>query len=34
MLKQGDTVLEIGCGTGVNFGMLEERIGGTESCPF
>lgn len=29
MLKQGDTVLEIGCGTGANFPMLEERIGAT-----
>jgi demethylmenaquinone methyltransferase/2-methoxy-6-polyprenyl-1,4-benzoquinol methylase len=29
MLKQGDTVLEIGCGTGANFPILEERIGPT-----
>lgn len=29
MLKRGDTVLEIGCGTGANFPMLEERIGAT-----
>jgi demethylmenaquinone methyltransferase/2-methoxy-6-polyprenyl-1,4-benzoquinol methylase len=27
MLNQGHTVLEIGCGTGANFAMLEERIG-------
>lgn len=27
MLQPGDTVLEIGCGTGANFPMLEEHIG-------
>jgi demethylmenaquinone methyltransferase/2-methoxy-6-polyprenyl-1,4-benzoquinol methylase len=26
-LQRGDTVVEIGCGTGLNFGLLEERIG-------
>lgn len=26
-LKPGDTVVEIGCGTGLNFSLLEERIG-------
>lgn len=26
-LKRGDTVLEIGCGTGLNFRLLEEKIG-------
>jgi ubiquinone/menaquinone biosynthesis C-methylase UbiE len=26
-LQPGDTVVEIGCGTGLNFGLLEERIG-------
>jgi SAM-dependent methyltransferase len=26
-LQRGDTVVEIGCGTGLNFGVLEERIG-------
>lgn len=26
-LKPGDTVVEIGCGTGLNFPLLEERIG-------
>lgn len=26
-LDPGDTVLEIGCGTGLNFGLVEERIG-------
>ena len=26
-LQRGDTVLEIGCGTGANFELLEERIG-------
>ena len=26
-LRAGDTVVEIGCGTGLNFGLLEERIG-------
>lgn len=26
-LKRGDTVLEIGCGTGANFPLIEDRIG-------
>jgi ubiquinone/menaquinone biosynthesis C-methylase UbiE len=26
-LRPGDTVVDIGCGTGLNFGLLEERIG-------
>jgi ubiquinone/menaquinone biosynthesis C-methylase UbiE len=26
-LQRGDMVVEIGCGTGLNFGLLEERIG-------
>jgi demethylmenaquinone methyltransferase/2-methoxy-6-polyprenyl-1,4-benzoquinol methylase len=26
-LNNGDTVVEIACGTGLNFGLLEERIG-------
>jgi demethylmenaquinone methyltransferase/2-methoxy-6-polyprenyl-1,4-benzoquinol methylase len=26
-LRPGDTVVEIGCGTGLNFGLIEERIG-------
>jgi len=26
-LREGDTVLDIGCGTGVNFALLEEKIG-------
>jgi ubiquinone/menaquinone biosynthesis C-methylase UbiE len=26
-LNQGDTVVEIGCGTGLNFALLEERVG-------
>lgn len=26
-LRRGDTVVEIGCGTGLNFGLIEERIG-------
>lgn len=26
-LSEGDTVVEIGCGTGLNFGLVEERIG-------
>lgn len=26
-LKRGDTVVEIGCGTGLNFGLLEEAVG-------
>ena len=25
--QRGDTVVEIGCGTGLNFGLLDERIG-------
>ena len=28
-LRPGDTVVEIGCGTGLNFGLLEEAIGST-----
>ena len=28
-LKEGDRVLEIGCGTGANFPLLEDRIGAT-----
>jgi demethylmenaquinone methyltransferase/2-methoxy-6-polyprenyl-1,4-benzoquinol methylase len=26
-LKPGDTVVELGCGTGLNFGILQDRIG-------
>jgi ubiquinone/menaquinone biosynthesis C-methylase UbiE len=26
-LNRGDTVVEIGCGTGLNFGLLQERVG-------
>src|ERR1700691_4429130 len=26
-LKQGDTVVELGCGTGLNFSLLLERVG-------
>jgi len=26
-LKQGDTVVELGCGTGLNFRLLRERVG-------
>jgi SAM-dependent methyltransferase len=26
-LKPGDTVVEVGCGTGLNFGLLERRLG-------
>lgn len=26
-LRRGDTVVEIGCGTGLNFALLEERVG-------
>jgi len=26
-LKQGDTVVELGCGTGLNFSLLHERVG-------
>jgi len=26
-LKRGDTVVEIGCGTGLNFGLIEQQIG-------
>jgi demethylmenaquinone methyltransferase/2-methoxy-6-polyprenyl-1,4-benzoquinol methylase len=28
-LERGDTVLEIGCGTGLNFGLVEDKIGPT-----
>lgn len=28
-LRPGDTVVEVGCGTGLNFGLLEEAIGPT-----
>ncbi|MDX1614852.1 MAG: methyltransferase domain-containing protein [Candidatus Promineifilaceae bacterium] len=28
-LRRGDTVVELGCGTGLNFGLLQERIGPT-----
>jgi len=27
-LEQGDTVVEIGCGTGLNFRLLRDRVGG------
>lgn len=27
--RPGDTVVELGCGTGLNFGLLQERIGPT-----
>ncbi len=26
-LNRGDTVVEIGCGTGLNFGLLQEKVG-------
>jgi demethylmenaquinone methyltransferase/2-methoxy-6-polyprenyl-1,4-benzoquinol methylase len=26
-LKSGDTVVEIGCGTGLNFGLFEKKVG-------
>lgn len=26
-LQKGDTVVEIGCGTGLNFSLLQDRIG-------
>ena len=26
-LKRGDTVVELGCGTGLNFPLLQQRIG-------
>jgi len=26
-LKPGDTVVEIGCGTGLNFGLLQQKVG-------
>ncbi len=26
-LEPGDTVIEVGCGTGLNFGLLQDRIG-------
>ena len=26
-LRRGDTVVEFGCGTGLNFGLLEKEIG-------
>jgi demethylmenaquinone methyltransferase/2-methoxy-6-polyprenyl-1,4-benzoquinol methylase len=38
-LRPGETALEIGCGTGVNFGLMEDRIGpqgflvGVDLCP-
>lgn len=38
-LRRGDTVLDVGCGTGLSFGPLQERIGpqgrivGVEPCP-
>ena len=38
-LRRGDTVLDVGCGTGLSFQMLQERIGkggrivGIEQCP-
>lgn len=30
-LNTGDTVIDLGCGTGLNFGLLENRIGPTGS---
>jgi SAM-dependent methyltransferase len=38
-LRSGDTVLDVGCGTGLSFELLEERVGdggrvvGIEQCP-
>jgi demethylmenaquinone methyltransferase/2-methoxy-6-polyprenyl-1,4-benzoquinol methylase len=38
-LRPGDTVLDVGCGTGLSFGLLRERVGaggriiGIEQCP-
>ena len=26
-LKSGDTVVEVGCGTGLNFGLLRNKVG-------
>jgi demethylmenaquinone methyltransferase/2-methoxy-6-polyprenyl-1,4-benzoquinol methylase len=38
-LRPGDTVLDVGCGTGLSFGLLQARVGrkgrivGIEQCP-
>jgi hypothetical protein len=32
-LRPGDTVVEIGCGTGLNFGLLQEAVGPTVLLP-
>lgn len=38
-LRAGDTVLDVGCGTGLSFGLLHQRVGktgrilGIEQCP-
>jgi ubiquinone/menaquinone biosynthesis C-methylase UbiE len=38
-LRAGDTVLDVGCGTGLSFGLLQQRVGaagrvvGIEQCP-